>query len=79
MYIKTDAWYVFQNSDMHIDTIGMWTIINNGPNARICILYKIIGEKIRNRKWLLEMFKYSLKEEIWNKVNSLKGCIDFLF
>ena len=48
MYIKTDAWYVFQNSDMHIDTIGMWTIINNGPNARIFILYKIIGEKIKN-------------------------------
>ena len=34
---------------------------------------KIIGEKIRNRKWLLEMFKYSLKEEIWNKVNSNEG------
>ena len=31
---------------------------------------KKIGENINNKKWLAELFKYSLKEDIWYQINS---------
>jgi len=31
---------------------------------------KKIGENINNKKWLAELFKYSLKEDIWHQINS---------